>query len=169
MNGTTYWITGLSGAGKTTVGVKLRDYLTDKGKQVVLLDGDEIREVLKNEDYTKDGRIKIALQYGGLSNWLNKQGYDVVACTVSMFDIVRDWNRNSIENYKEIYLKLPIEELIRRDQKGIYSDALQGNENNVCGINLDVELPKTPDLIIENYGSISSEDALNTIIGELGL
>ena len=169
MIGTTYWITGLSGAGKTTIGVMLRDYMKNKGRQVVILDGDEIREVLKNEDYTREGRIKIALQYGGLSRWLNMQGVDVVACTVSMYDIVRNWNRNNIENYKEIYLELPIEELIKRDQKGIYSNALKGNENNVCGVNLDVELPKSPDLIIENYGNISSEMALNTIISELGL
>ena len=117
--GTVYWLTGLSGAGKTTVGFELVKLLENQGKSVVRLDGDLLRDVLSSADYTLEGRKKISFQYSGMCKMLADQGFDVVACVIAMFDEVRRWNRNNIESYKEIYLKVPIEKLIERDQKGL--------------------------------------------------
>ncbi len=158
-----YWITGLAGAGKTTIGKKLYCYLCEQNSAVLFLDGDEIREVLQSTDYTDEGRKKLAFQYARLANWLYHQGMTVVVCTVSMYDAVRDWNRKNIPGYQEIYLEIPMEELIQRNQKGLYSNALKGIEKTVCGINLNVELPKTPDLIIKNYGNMTPEMAVALI------
>lgn len=164
-----FWVTGLAGAGKTTVGKMLYQYLKDNGYPVVFLDGDEMREVLKNSDYSREGRKKLAFQYARLGQWLYKQGFNVVTCTVSMYDEVRAWNRENITDYKEIYLELPQEELIKRDKKGMYSAALTGKQDEVCGINLKIELPKNPDLVISNYGSVTPEIAMQRIINEFNL
>lgn len=160
-----YWITGLSGAGKTTVGTKLYEYLKAKKDNVIRLDGDVLRECFLNHDYSHEGRKELGFQYGRLCRMLSAQDIDVVICTIAMYDEVREWNRANIDGYREIYLEVSIEELIRRDQKGIYSGALRNEVRDVYGVNLEPELPKNPDLIIQNYGEIRPEDALNTIVG----
>ena len=95
---------------------------------------------------------------------LSDQGVDVICCTISMFDECRQWNRENISNYKEIYLKVSIDELIRRDQKELYTKALRKEIKNVIGIDVDFEEPKQPDLLIENNGEISPEEIVNNII-----
>lgn len=163
--GTTYWITGLSGAGKTTIGSLLYHHIKQKKDNIVLLDGDVLRLIFHNTDYTLEGRKKLALQYSGLCKMLNEQNIDVIICVVGMFQACRDWNRREILNYKEIYLKVDMEELIRRDQKQLYSRALKKEIDNVMGINIPVEEPKTPDLIIDNSGSLKPEAVVRIIIG----
>lgn len=167
--GTTYWITGLSGAGKTTIGKRLYQYIWQKKGNVVFLDGDILRQVYQATDYTLEGRKKLAYQHGRLCRMLNQQGIDVVICVIAMFDECREWNRNEIPDYREIYLKVPIEELIQRDQKQLYSRALRNEIENVMGINMDFEEPKQPDVVIDNYGENSPEKVLEMITGMLNI
>ena len=164
-----YWVTGLSGAGKTTVGTKLYNYLHDKALNVIRLDGDTLRNVFECYDYTYEGRKALGYQYARLCKMLCEQGMDVVICTVVMYDEVRQWNRDNIAGYREIYLEVDIDELIKRDQKGLYSKAKANKEDNVCGINLNVELPQHPDITIKNYGDITPDKALEMIIDCYGI
>lgn len=161
--GNVYWITGLSGAGKTTIGVLLHNHLLKRKDNVVRLDGDELRTIFRNNDYTFDGRKSLAYQYCALCKLLSDQGIDVIICTISMYDEVRSWNRKNIKNYKEIYLEVSIEELIRRDQKGLYSKAL-GNDVIVTGLNVEAQLPQKPDILIKNYDETTPEQAVKLII-----
>lgn len=163
-SGTVYWITGLSGAGKTTVGTMVYEYLKKKKPNVVRLDGDMLRQVFANMDYSMEGRKKLSFEYSRLCRMLSDQNIDVVISVISMFDAVRDWNRQNIPNYKEIYLEVDMEELIRRNQKGLYKDNNWGMNNQVYGINLNAELPKSPDITIKNYGLMSPEDTFKEIL-----
>lgn len=104
--GKVYWITGLSGAGKTTIGSKLYKILQKDKNNLVILDGDELRRVFKNSDYSIAGREKLAFQYSRLCRMLSEQGIDVICCTIAMFDSCRKWNRENINNYYEVYLKV---------------------------------------------------------------
>lgn len=155
MRGKTYWLTGLSGAGKTTIGRLWYEKLRSAGETVVFLDGDELRQVFGGRmGYTLEDRRKAAMNYARLCALLSKQGLTVVCCTISMFDSVRTWNRENIPGYVEVYIKASMETLRRRDQKGLYSTGAQ----NVAGIAFQVELPKMPDLILNNDGDESPED-----------
>ncbi len=167
--GYVYWVTGLSGAGKTTVGTKLYEYLREKKPNVIRMDGDILRNIFQCYDYTFDGRKALGFQYAKLCKMLSDQGIDVVICTVVMFDEVRQWNRENITDYREIYLEVELDELIRRDQKGLYSKATANKEENVCGVNMDVELPKFPDIKISNYGEITPDIAFQMIISHYHL
>lgn len=169
MKGTLYWVTGLSGAGKTTIGTLLYKYIKSKEDNVVLMDGDQLRIIRDSQDYSLEGRKKLTFLDSLLFKELTDQGIDVVCCVISMFDDCRKWNRENIEKYKEIYLKVPIEELIRRDQKKLYSRALKKEIKNVMGIDQKYEEPKMPDLVINNDGSFSKEEVVNMIIEEFGL
>lgn len=167
--GCVYWITGLSGAGKTTVGTKLYEYLKRRKDNVIRLDGDILRQIFLNQDYSPEGRKALGLQYGSLCKMISIQGVDVVICTIAMYDDIRAWNRENIPDYREIYLDVSMEELVRRDQKGLYSKAADQKESNVAGVNMEIELPKHPDLVIKNYGGTDPDMALGMIIDKYGL
>ena len=169
MKGTVYWITGLAGAGKTTIGKLLYNSIKSNKDNIILLDGDKLRELYDSEDYSFEGRKKLAIKYSKLCKMVSDQGIDVVCCTISMFDECRNWNRKNISNYKEIYLKVSIDELIKRDQKELYTKALRKEIKNVMGIDTDFEEPKNPDLLINNNGDTSPKDIVDNIILNLGI
>ena len=105
--GTVYFFTGLSGAGKTTVGSLFYRRLKNTKPNAVYLDGDEIR-VAFGEDvgYTNDERLRWAGRIFRVCKLLSDQGIDVVCCSIAMYQSVRAWNRANIPNYKEIYLRV---------------------------------------------------------------
>lgn len=147
-----YWITGLSGAGKTTIGRLWYEKLKERGVPAVFLDGDELRQVFGDDlGFTEADRRKSAMRNARLCALLGKQGVTVVCCTISMFDSVRDWNRKNIPGYFEVYIKASMDTLRRRDQKGLYSQCAR----DVAGIHFQVEEPKHPNLILENDGQLT--------------
>jgi adenylylsulfate kinase len=155
-----YWLTGYSGAGKTVVGRELYRLIKQNRDTVVLLDGDEMRAMFGNDlGYCREDRLKSAMRFARLSEFLTSQGIDVVCCTVSMFNEVREWNRANIEDYVEVYIKVSRDVLRLRDQKGLYS----GDAGNVVGVDLILEEPQSPDIVIENDGSVSAEQAAQMI------
>ena len=151
--GTVYFFTGLSGAGKTTLGGLFHRRLKDREDNVVLLDGDSIRLVY-NEDisYTEESRRKGAGRTFRVAKMLSDQGIDVVVCSICMYSAVREWNRENIENYREIYIKVDREVLLRRNQKGLYTAG-----KDVVGVDIPFDEPKRPDFIIENNGQETPE------------
>lgn len=153
MKGRLFWITGLSGAGKTTIGTILYQSLKERYPNTVLLDGDVLRQVFGNDlGYSKEERFACAMRYARLCKLLTEQGIFVVCCTISMFDAVRKWNRENIESYTEVYIKVPMEILEQRNQKNLYDDVKGGTVENVVGVDLELELPGNPDFILVNDG-----------------
>ena len=146
--GTVYFFTGLSGAGKTTIGGLFYQRLKATKPNVVLLDGDEIR-VAFGEDvgYTNDERLRWAGRIFRVCKLLSAQGIDVVVCSIAMYESVRRWNRENIPNYKEIYIKVSKNTLMQRNQKGLYTAG-----KNVVGIDLPFDEPKSPDIVLHNDG-----------------
>ena len=113
--GRVFWITGLSGAGKTTIGYLLYTKLKIQKNSIVFLDGDELRKIFGNDlGYSKEDRLKSATRNSRLCKLLSDQGIDVICCTISMFDTIREWNRQNIKNYFEIYLDVSLETLKNR-------------------------------------------------------
>ena len=167
--GKTIWITGLSGAGKTTIGKMLYTYMKKKSNNVILLDGDTLREVYQDYTYTTESRIELTYRNARLCKMLNEQGIDVIICCIAMYDECREWNRKNILNYIEIYLKVPVDVLIQRDSKKLYSKAIKSEIKNVMGIDMEYEEPKNPDIEIENYGLNTVEKALKIIIDKFNL
>lgn len=187
-----YWITGLSGAGKTSVGKLLYEKMKQKYPNTVFLDGDVLREVFGNDlGYTREERIKCAMRYARLCKMLQEQGMNVICCTISMFDEIRSWNREHITNYREIYVKVSMEELVRRNQKGLYSASMEAlkkqnqkdlpeqnqkglhrstiENREVAGIHVEIEEPKNPDMILDNEGNVSVAELVDRVIEKFGI
>ena len=163
--GTLYWVTGLSGAGKTTIGNALYYELKKKQSSLVILDGDILKKLVGDSlGYSKEDRKKRAYYYSNLCKILTDQGISVIICTIAMYDEVREWNRNYIERYIEIFLKVDKKVLIQRDRKGLYSGQTAGTIKEVAGMDLEVEFPKNPDIIIENDGTKSVDECVEQIV-----
>ena len=161
--GTLYWITGLAGAGKTTIGSTLYYTLKDIKDNIVILDGDILKKIVGG-GYSYEERLERAMRYSSLCKALTDQGVSVICCTVAMFDSVREWNRKHIERYVEVFLDVSLDTLKERDKKGLYSGGAKGDIKNVVGIDVNVEFPKTPDIVIRNDGSASIEQCVKQII-----
>ena len=147
----------------------LKDRLCAADQVTVLLDGDTLRAILGDTlGHTRQERLQLALIYGRLCKELTSQGVNVVCATISMFRQVHQWNRENIPDYREIYLSVPNEELVRRDAKGIYRQASSSGNVNLVGFDQQAELPENPDLIIDNHGNTSPDEALEKIWNALG-
>lgn len=144
--GKVIWITGLSGAGKSTVAREVAGRLRASGKPVVMLDGDELREVFgaaaaNARNHGREGRLALAFQYAHLCRVIAGQGLTVVIATISLFREIHAWNRANLPGYFEVYLKVPVEELRRRDPKGIYRRFDAGEIADVAGLDLPIDEP----------------------------
>lgn len=164
-SGRVFWITGLSGSGKTTLGQELCNRLRADGVQVTFLDGDQLRAVIAEDlGHSTSNRRDSAMRNARLCRMLAQQGANVVCATISLFHEVQRWNRANIPGYCEIYLHVPMEELQRRDTKGIYGRAERGDLTNVVGIDVPAETPEAPDLVLENYGELNVVTAVDRIL-----
>lgn len=130
--GTLYWITGLSGAGKTTIGNALYYELKKKQDNLIILDGDILKKLVGNSlGYSQSDRKKRAYYYSNLCKTLTDQGISVVICTIAMYDEVRDWNRANIEKYVEIFLNVNKDILMKRGSQRIIFWTI-GRKNREC-------------------------------------
>lgn len=167
--GVAYWVTGLPGAGKTTLARNLADRLEARGRMVVRLDGDRMRAILGAHGYGRADRKALAQIYAGFCREFAGQGFDVVCATVSMFQEVRTWSRANIARYVEIYLSVPIPILTARHPKGLYARAQAGHIPNVPGVDLAFEPPETPDVVIEDDGAKTPDAVANELFQVLRL
>lgn len=166
------WITGLSGAGKSTLAREIVARLRADDNAVVMLDGDELRDVFGADvsnarNHGRDRRLALAMQYAQLCSILAGQGLTVVIATISLFREVHVWNRANLPGYYEVYLKVPVDELRRRDPKAIYLRFDAGELKNVAGLDLPIDEPESADWVVEfepgRSAAILAEDFLNRL------
>lgn len=164
MLGSLYWITGLSGAGKTTIGNALYYELRQKASNVIILDGDILKSIVGSElGYSNPERLERAKRYSQLCKVLVDQGMTVIICTIAMYDEIREWNRTYIDGYVEVFLDVEVPILKARNQKGLYSDPHDSGVKHVAGMDLEVEFPKNPNIVIKNDGTLSVEQCVEMI------
>ena len=164
LSGRVFWITGLSGSGKTTIGRALSSHLRASGCPVIFLDGDSLRASLSNDlGYSAENRRSAAFRNAKLCRMLAEQGSDIVCATISLFHDVQRWNRGNIPRYCEIFVRVPLEELKRRDTKGVYLAANQPAAN-IVGLDIPAETPEAPELILDNDASLDPDEAVRLIL-----
>lgn len=165
------WITGISGAGKTTIGKALYEGLKPGIPELVYLDGDEVRQCFGDDlGFTVEARDANAFRFTRLCRLLCAQGISIICAANLTSQRFRDWCRAEIPGYFEVFLDVPMDVLIQRDPKGLYARALAGEANNVVGIDIPFVPPAAPDLVIDNSAHQDSLDPVcDRIITAAGL
>lgn len=160
---------GLSGAGKTTLAHAVKDELISKNLKVEIIDGDEYRKVIcKDLSFTQNDRIENIRRLGFIGNILARNGVIAILSAISPYEVAREELKTQYQNVYSVWLDCPIEELIKRDTKGLYRRALLPDAdpdkiNNLTGINDIFEIPKDPDLII-NTKEVDITEAKNRLV-----
>ncbi len=157
-------ITGLSGSGKSTIAKAVFEIYKKDNNNTVFIDGDSFRKVMGNDlGYTTEDRIRGAWRIVKMCELLVSQGINVVCATISMYEEIHKYNRENIKNLYLIYVDCKMEELKKRDQKGIYS-ASETAKVNVVGLDLKYDKPAKCELIIDNTDKTNLEDKVKKII-----
>ena len=145
------WITGLSGSGKTTISSELVSLLRAQNHHILHLDGDVVRGLFDNDlGYDQKDRLKNAYRISKLCSLLTSQGALVVCSTISLYHAIHEFNRTMNGNYLEVFVESDLNELNKRDSKGIYSSQKNLARREVVGVHIDYERPIAADLVIDN-------------------
>lgn len=167
MDGFTIWLTGLPGAGKTSLALAVADILRHQGYKVEVLDGDAMRANLsKGLGYSKQDRDDNIRRIGFVCHLLSRNSVVAIAAAVSPYRQARDENRALIGRFVEVYVKCPLEVLIQRDVKGLYAKALKGEVANFTGISDPYEEPLNPEFVV-NTNIETPKDSTSKIIARL--
>jgi adenylylsulfate kinase len=149
--GFTLWLTGMSGAGKSTISDQLIARFRAAQAKVELLDGDIVRTNLSQGlGFSREDRDTNIRRIGFVSELLTRHGVIVVVAAISPYRETREEVKNRIGNFVEVHVDCPIEVLAARDVKGLYKRALAGEVGNFTGISDPYEPPLDPDVVVRS-------------------
>lgn len=144
--GIVFWITGLSGVGKTTISKNILKKIQNNYGPTIFFNGDDLRKIFNLNKYDKLSRKEYALNYSKLCKFIVNQKINVLIAVVGLFHEVRRWNKKNIDNYIEIFISANKINIKKSDDRKIYQ------KKNVFGKDIKAELPKKPHFkIINNF------------------
>src|SRR5438270_8423097 len=149
-DGVTIWLTGLSGAGKSTIAEHLTTHLRAQGLPVEVLDGDAVRQGLSaGLGFSKQDRDTNIRRIGFVAELLTRNGVVVIVAAISPYREAREEVRRRIGRLVEVYVRCPIEVLATRDVKGLYRRALAGEVPHFTGVTDPYEPPDDADVVVD--------------------
>ena len=143
--GILFWITGLSGSGKTSIGKKIFPKVKNNFGPTILISGDDIRNIFELKKYDQESRIKYLNYYTKFCKNITDQGINVIFCVVGLSEKIRVDNKKLFVNYIEIFIKSKIKLIKKLNKKKTYL-----NKKNVWGIDIKPDFPKKPHIVINN-------------------
>jgi adenylylsulfate kinase len=162
--GVTIWLTGLSGAGKSTVSTLLAEALASAGRRVEVLDGDVVRTHLSaGLGFSRADRDTNVRRVGWVCALLNRHGVDAIAALVSPYREAREQLRAEIPRFVEVHMDCSLDVLVQRDVKGLYKKALAGEIANFTGVSDPYEPPLNPDVACHSDSETPQQSAARII------
>ena len=163
------WLTGLSGAGKSSIANLVDKRLADLGRHTTLLDGDNLRHGLNRDlGFTEEARVENIRRVGEVAKLFVDAGLIALVSLISPFRSEREMARSLFApgEFIEIHVATSLAECERRDPKGLYRKARAGEIANFTGIDQPYETPETPEISIDT-SALSAEAACERIVGYL--
>ncbi|MCL6749992.1 adenylyl-sulfate kinase [Nostoc sp. CCCryo 231-06] len=165
--GVTIWLTGLSGAGKTTICGFLDTKLRSQEYKIEVLDGDVVRQNLsKGLTFSKEDRNENIRRIGFVAHLLTRNNIIVLVSVISPYRVIREEVKAQIGDFIEVYVNAPLEVCEQRDVKGLYKKARVGEIKNFTGIDDLYEIPLKPDVECKTNQESVAESA-NKILSKL--
>ncbi|HRQ41045.1 MAG TPA: adenylyl-sulfate kinase [Chloroflexota bacterium] len=159
------WMTGLSGAGKTTVALEMLRQLDGRNLRLERLDGDVVREGLTRDlGFSAEDRAKNIERVAFVAKLLSRNGVGCICSFISPYQNVRDHVRAETTNFLEVFVDAPLDVVIGRDVKGMYKKAIAGEIPNFTGISDPFEAPENPDIHLRTDRETPVESAAKIII-----
>ncbi|MAL65540.1 MAG: hypothetical protein CMF94_05500 [Candidatus Marinimicrobia bacterium] len=143
--GILFWITGLSGSGKTSLGKKIFSYIKNNFGATILISGDDIRKIFGLKKYDPKSRIKYLGYYTKFCKKITDQGTNVIICVVGLSNVVRSNNRKTFPNYVEIFVSSNVHLIKKFNKKKVYK-----LKKNIWGVDIKPEFPRRPHITIKN-------------------
>lgn len=167
MKGFTLWFTGLSGAGKSTIANKVYHELKRQGYPAETLEGDDLRRRISSDlGYSREDRRKHLERVTYIAEVLSRNGIIALVSLISPYESDREFARNTIGEFREIYVKCPLQICKERDVKGLYKKALAGEIKQFTGIDDPYEEPSRPDLILDTH-RLSVDECVAAVLAYL--
>ena len=161
----TVWLTGLSGAGKSTIANALCEKLAAAGVPFELLDGDVVRTHLsKGLGFSREDRDTNVRRIGWVCQLLNRHGVAAVVAAISPYRSTRDEVRATLEHFVEVHVDAPLEVLVQRDVKGLYKKALAGEIEHFTGVSDPYEPPLDPEVVCRTDSGETPEQMAERIL-----
>ena len=146
--GILFWITGLSGSGKTRIARKIVSEITKSYGKTIVLSGDDIRNIFKLKGYSYKDRLDTVFKYCKLAKKITSQNVNVIFAVIGMMEKLRNWNKKKQSNYVEIFIKSDLKKIIKANKKKLYHKKV----SKIVGIDIKPEFPKKPHIkIINNF------------------
>ncbi len=162
------WFIGKSGAGKSVIGRTLFDLLKKELTNLIFFDGDELRDAISWDlSHSPEDRFISEQRRSNLCKLISDQGVSIICSAISNSIELRNWNKNNIKNYYEIYLKVQDTILYKRDSKGLYSSHKKNQISNIVGEDIIFNEPFEPYIVIENNGNQTPEEIAGLILKKL--
>jgi len=162
------WVTGLSGAGKTTLCNAVKRKLKPMMPELLVFDGDGVRRALSQGlGYSEDERIMQFKRMHALVSLVVSQGMFVVVGSLYSNPSLSAWNRKTLPGYFEVYLKISLETVSERDVKGLYTKAVNGEMPDVVGIDIPYIDPIQPDLVFDMDNPSSADQMADKLIASV--
>ena len=167
MQAAAVWLTGIPGSGKTTMSNLLKEYLQKKSIPVIILDGDEIRKtVSKDLGFSPQDRKEHNRRVIEIAKLLVKNNFTVIIPLISPYKETRELARKEIPNFVEAFVKASLDTCIKRDPKGLYQKAKNGEITNLTGLQSPYEEPVNPELVLDTE-KYSAMECLDQIVSKL--
>jgi adenylyl-sulfate kinase len=160
------WLTGLSGAGKSTIANNIAARLHQKCDHPVILDGDVMRTIFKQYSFDEQSRKEYNLFIGKLASILEQNNRFVVVALISPYREIRSEIKKLCKRFIEVHVSTDIETCKSRDPKGLYKKALAGEIDNFTGITAPYEIPLQPELVL-NTALHSEKETTNMLLAYL--
>ncbi len=145
--GVLFWVTGLSGSGKTTIAKKIKSDIQKHYGPTLLVSGDSLRKIFNFNKYTYKERVLLGKKFCKFARFITNQKINLIFAVVGMMHSMRKCCRSNIDNYVEIYIKADLKKIIKFKKKKIYH---KKNIGKIVGVTIKPEFPKQPDIIINN-------------------
>jgi len=147
--GILFWITGLSGSGKTTIAKKIKKNISEIYGPTIEISGDDFRKAFKlnkSKDFSHKSRLNNLWKYHQFCKLITDKKINLIFSIMGLYSRARQWNKKNIENYIEIYIKTDIKKIMNQKKKEIHLK----KKKNVVGYDIKAELPKEPHVKVVN-------------------